>query len=104
MNGSRMNQNRDFKCFTWNVRGLNDREKRVRVRKHIAMHHPHLVTLKETKIAHMNVQILKQTVGATYDAYLHNEPFFFLRSLLDNKIFKKKECIFFISVIVLELF
>jgi exonuclease III len=52
---------------------LNDKEKMVQVRKNIAMHHPHIVTLQETKMAHMDAQLLKQTVGATYDAYLHNE-------------------------------
>jgi exonuclease III len=59
--------------MTWNVRGLNDRSKRIAVRKQIMLHRPHIITLQETKLGDINRQILNESVGRSYDCELHND-------------------------------
>jgi exonuclease III len=59
--------------MTWNVRGHNDRSKRIAVRKQIMLHRPHIITLQETKLGDINRQILNESVGRSYDCELHND-------------------------------
>jgi hypothetical protein len=59
--------------MTWNVRGLNDRSKRMAVRKQIMLHRPHIITLQETKLGDIDRQIINESVGKSYDCELHND-------------------------------
>jgi exonuclease III len=57
--------------LTWNVSGLNDRNKRIVVRKHILLHKPHIITLQETKLGDINIEIINELVGRAYGSELH---------------------------------
>jgi exonuclease III len=59
--------------MAWNVRELNDRSKRITVRKQIMLHRPHIITLQETKLGDIDRQIINESVGKSYDCELHND-------------------------------
>jgi exonuclease III len=59
--------------MTWNVRGLNDKTKRIAVRKQIMLHIPNIITLQETKLGDINREIINESVGRSYDCELHND-------------------------------
>jgi exonuclease III len=65
-----MNEGHKLNILTWNVRGLNDPHKRCNIRKHIAIHKPHILALPETKLADINLTLLKEIMGKTYDEFL----------------------------------
>lgn len=63
------NATRIFKFFSWNVRGLNDRNKRSLVKEVINKVAPNLVCLQETKWAVENAAYVRQTLGHKLNEY-----------------------------------
>lgn len=53
----------------WNVRGLNEKEKRLVVRQSIKMEKPHIICIQETKWCSLRRDWIKQTCGHSYDMF-----------------------------------
>ena len=64
-----MNTSRNIKFISWNVRGLNDKDKRAKIKHVVMAEAPHLICLQETKIQSMDPMLVKQTVGAKATHY-----------------------------------
>ena len=64
-----MNEVRKLKFYSWNVRGLNDKNKRTSVRKEIASESPHLICLQETKWEMDNNKFIQDAIGNKYSNY-----------------------------------
>jgi exonuclease III len=64
-----MEQNSNIKFISWNVRGLNLRDKRLVVRQTILIEKPDLVCLKETKLSVMNDGLVKEICGPRLSEY-----------------------------------
>ena len=62
-----MNYQAHIKFITWNVRGLNERPKRLAVRQTILIEKPNVICLQETKMAHMNDLCIRETCGNRLD-------------------------------------
>lgn len=60
---------KNIKIVSWNVRGLNAKEKRVLVRHEIKKEKPHILCLQETKWAVQNARYIKESVGAKLDSH-----------------------------------
>lgn len=65
-----MNLSRKFKFYSWNVRGLNDKEKRIWVKHAILKEAPTLVCLQETKWQEEQPQIIREALGPTLRNYV----------------------------------
>lgn len=61
-----MNSVKIIKFVSWNVRGLNDKDKRSIVKHEIHKERPQLICIQETKWQKQDVKIVKETVGARY--------------------------------------
>lgn len=59
-----MNYKTKMKFISWNVRGINEREKRIAIRQTILLEKPDILCLQETKIATMNRLIVREACGA----------------------------------------
>lgn len=59
-----------LKVMTWNVRGLNDRRKRLAVRQAILIERPDLITLQETKLHQIDRAIFREICGRRIDQYV----------------------------------
>lgn len=55
--------------MSWNVRGLNEEDKRIAIRQTILLEKPDIVNLQETKLRQMNDQLMKQTYGRRLQNY-----------------------------------
>lgn len=64
-----MNATRHIKILSWNVRGLNDRAKRVLVRHEVQKHSPHVLCIQETKWDMENAQYIRETIGSRIDNF-----------------------------------
>lgn len=64
-----MNATRHIKILSWNVRGLNDRAKRVLVSHEVQKHSPHVLCIQETKWDMENVQYIRETIGSRIDNF-----------------------------------
>lgn len=58
-----MNYKSKIKIISWNVRGLNERHKRLEIRKTIITEKPGIVCLQETKMSQMDSHTIKETCG-----------------------------------------
>jgi exonuclease III len=56
-------RSRKFKILSWNVRGLNEKDKRATVLNFINSEKSDIVCLQETKLASIDDAVLKQIVG-----------------------------------------
>lgn len=65
-----MNNTRKVKFMSWNVRGLNDRDKRTAVKNVILNQAPHIICLQETKLQNAQPRIVKEAVGARATQFL----------------------------------
>lgn len=64
-----MNYKQIYNFLSWNVRGLNERTKRLAVRQTIILENPDVVVLQETKLQHISDQIAREICGYRLDAY-----------------------------------
>lgn len=55
--------------MTWNVRGLNRREKRIAVRQAILLEKPQLITLQETKLGPLDDTLLREICGRRFSTF-----------------------------------
>lgn len=55
-----------IKVLSWNVRGLNEREKRLAVRQTVLLEKPDIVCFQETKLSNINNTIISQTCGKRF--------------------------------------
>ena len=46
--------------MSWNVRGLNDKQKRANIRRHIIINKPHIIALQETKLTQFTSSLAKE--------------------------------------------
>lgn len=60
---SLMNYKPKMKIISWNVRGLNDRQKRLEVRQTMLLEKPNIICLQETKISQMERNVFKEICG-----------------------------------------
>lgn len=67
---SLMNHNIKINILSWNVRGLNERDKRLSVRQSVLADKPDFVTFQETKIQHINPVMLREMCGRRLGQYL----------------------------------
>lgn len=58
-----MNYNTKLKLISWNVRGLNERNKRLAVRQTLLLEKPDLVCIQETKLASLDNRKLLEICG-----------------------------------------
>lgn len=58
-----MNYKEKIKFITWNVRGLNERDKRLAVRQTIFLEKPDIVCFQETKLRRMDDILMKEMCG-----------------------------------------
>ena len=56
----------NLKIVTWNVRGLNDREKRLQIKNLIKMWRADVICLQETKMELMSRSLVKSLWGCHY--------------------------------------
>lgn len=49
--------------LSWNVRGLNEKDKRIAVRQTVLLERPHIICFQETKMSLMSDKIIKETCG-----------------------------------------
>lgn len=61
-----MNSVKNLKFVSWNVRGLNEKNKRSLVKHELYREKPHLVCLQETKWAQQEPRFVREVVGARY--------------------------------------
>lgn len=52
-----------IKIISWNVRRLNDKEKRLAIRQTVLLEKPEVICFQETKIGQMNQNMVQQTCG-----------------------------------------
>lgn len=64
------NNNKTFKFLSWNVRGLNQKEKRTEIKHEIITQKPQLVCLQETKWDQEDERVIRQTVGNRLDKFI----------------------------------
>jgi exonuclease III len=62
-----MNYKPTYKFISWNVRGVNEREKRLAIRQTILLENPDIVCLQETKIGDMTNRMAKELCGRKLD-------------------------------------
>lgn len=58
-----------LKFLSWNVRGLNEKNKRLAVRQTVLLERPQIICFQETKMASINDQIVKETCGRRLDQF-----------------------------------
>lgn len=61
---------RKFNFLTWNVRGLNEVEKRQTIKGFLNIERPDVICLQETKLSNHTSQIIKETTGSQYTDYV----------------------------------
>lgn len=66
-----MNQKIKINLMSWNVRGLNDRKKRLAVRQTILLERPDIVTLQETKLQAIDMNTFREMCGRQIDQHVH---------------------------------
>lgn len=59
----KMSHNKILKFLSWNVRGLNVRNKRIAVRQSLLIEKPDLVCIQETKLENLNNRMTKEICG-----------------------------------------
>lgn len=64
-----MNYKPSYKFISWNVRGANEREKRLAIRQTIILEKPDIVCMQETKISCMTNKIAKELCGRRLDHF-----------------------------------
>lgn len=64
-----MNYKQKFNFLSWNVCGLNNRNKRLGVRQTILIEKPDVVVLQETKLQCVSDQIIREVCGRRLDTY-----------------------------------
>lgn len=64
-----MNQAVPISVFSWNVRWLNARPKRLAVRKAIWVEKPEILTLQETKMGPLNKILMREICGQRFNAF-----------------------------------
>ena len=64
-----MNHNLTIKFISWNVRGLNERNKRLAVRQTFLLEKPDLVCLQETKLETLDIKAIRETCGSRLKEY-----------------------------------
>lgn len=62
-----------IKVLTRNVRGLNEKDKRLSVRQTILLEKPDVICLQETKLSEINYTIVSQTCGRRYKEFVYLE-------------------------------
>lgn len=60
----------NINILSWNVRGMNDRDKRLSVRQSVLVEKPDFVTFQETKLRSINTTMLREMCGRRLDQYL----------------------------------
>lgn len=60
----------DLKIFSWNVRGLGNRDKRVSINRSIVDAKPDIICVQETKIQSMSDSIIKDVWGSSTDSWV----------------------------------
>jgi exonuclease III len=65
-----MNEGRMLNFLTWNVRELNDQNKKNNVKKHIKLSKPHVIALQENKLSNVTSTTTREVVGGSYDMFL----------------------------------
>lgn len=65
-----MNQTRKFKFLSWNVKGINGKNKRVLTKQRIQEERPTVICLQETKWEEEETNIVREAVGAKYMTYV----------------------------------
>lgn len=65
-----MNYCLKFKILCWNVCGLNEKDKRIAIRKTILLENPNIVCLQETKLSQIDDNLIKQICGLRFKKYV----------------------------------
>lgn len=65
-----MNYNTNLNILSWNVRGLNERNKRLAVRQSILLERPDIITFQETKMQSIDVAQFREMCGRRLDQYV----------------------------------
>ena len=52
-----------IKVLSWNVRGLNEKDKRLAVRQTVLLEKPDVICFQETKMSVMNNSVIQQACG-----------------------------------------
>lgn len=64
-----MNHNISLSLFSWNVRGLNERDKRLAIRQALLIERPDIVTLQETKLETISNTKFREICGRRFDTF-----------------------------------
>lgn len=65
-----MNYKTKIKAITWNIRGLNERPKRLAIRETMFREKPDIVCMQETKLEHIDDRIQKEICGRCLNGYI----------------------------------
>lgn len=83
-----------FKILTWNVRGLNDRDKRLAVKAVLRRARVDVVCLQETKMEVFGVEVVQEILGGKFMEWLHLPAMGTAGGVLlywDSRVVKKEE-------------
>src|SRR5664279_4570356 len=64
-----MSHNIQYHFISWNVRGLNDKRKRIVIRQTILIERPDIICMQETKLNQIDRTLLNQICGRRYDQH-----------------------------------
>lgn len=53
----------NIKILSWNVRGLNEKKKRLAIRQTVLLEKPDILSFQETKLRTVDELLLKQSCG-----------------------------------------
>jgi exonuclease III len=68
--------------ISWNVRGMNEPEKRMKIRRRLRGWKADIVYLQETKMEVINIEVIRSVwgvhlwIGYTWDLWVHLEVFY----------------------------
>ncbi|KAJ4758039.1 DNA-(apurinic or apyrimidinic site) lyase [Rhynchospora pubera] len=60
----------NLKVLCWNVRGMNEKEKRLAIKQTPKLEKPNVICFQETKLSQTSVQIISQACGNRYSQFL----------------------------------
>jgi exonuclease III len=59
------------KIISWNVRGMNEPEKRMKIRKRLREWKAYTMCLQETKMEIINIEVIRSVWGCTYVDWIY---------------------------------
>lgn len=64
-----MNYKTKIKSVSWNVRGLNERDKRIAIRETVFLEKPDIICFQETKLSEIDDGMRKEICGRRLNKY-----------------------------------